>query len=358
MPSIYDFANAEEIASYYKEKQSNSIPYLGRALFPRQKQLGLDLKWIKGAGGLPVALTPSNFDTKPTLRDRIGFSEIETEMPFFRESMRIGEKDRQDINNLMAARNSELIQPMLRNIFDDAAGLVNGAEVQAERMRMQLISTFGVSIEANRKAYTYDYDPNDDLTNHKETLTGTDMWSDTANSSPVEDIQSAQDTIEEETGERPTRAVCTRKTWNYLIQNESIRGDIIANGYASGGTLIMTDEIMRNYLSNKLGLTVTVYNKKYSKTVKNQSGNLFFPDDVFSLLPTGTLGNTYYGTTPEESDLMTGNSNADVQIVDTGIAVTTELETTPVNVKTTVSGIVLPSFERIDQVYVLNVHTA
>lgn len=351
--TIFDLVNAREIAAYWTAAAENRIPYLGATLFPAQKQLGLDLSWIKGSQGLPVALTPSVFDAKATLRDRIGVKKVETEMPFFREAMRIGEKDRQEINKLLAASNRATLEPILRKIFDDATNLINGAEVQAERMRMQLLSTGKIRIIGeNRLSYDYDYKmPN----THKKTLGagGTVKWSDFDDSTPVQDIQGWQDLIEEDTGVRPTRAICTRKTWNYLLMNKSIKLDM---NPAGGENIILTDAMLQQYLSTKLGLTVAVYNKKYQLEVGGPS-YLFFPDDVFTLIPDGTLGNTYYGTTPEESDLLTGATNAEVQIVNTGVAVTTIKEPHPVNVMTVVSAIMLPSFETIDSILIATVHS-
>ena len=72
------------------------------------------------------------------------------------------------------------------------------------------------------------------------------------------------------------------------------------------------------------------------------------------LFPSGTLGKTWFGTTPEESDLMTG-ANASVSIVDTGVAITTMKHDDPVNVETKVTMICLPSFEQADQVYILDI---
>lgn len=350
MPTIFDYVNSKEIAVYYTEGALNQIPYLGETLFPAKKQIGLDLSWIKGSKGLPVALKPSNFDAKATLRERIGFEKLSTEMPFFREGMRIGEKDRQQLNTFMAAQNKDLIMPLINNIYDDATNLINGARVQAERMRMQLLSTGKIAILENRMPYDYDYKFD---SNNKETLTGTDMWSDSANSNPVADIQNWQDDVEDRTGIRVTRAICTRKTWNYLMQNEKIRLDMNPIG---GHNIIMTDSMLKQYLSQKLGLTIAVYNKKYSLDVKTPTSDLFFPDDLFTMIPPGTLGNTYYGTTPEESDLMTGQTDAKVEIVNTGIAITTIKEPHPVNVETIVSGIFLPSFEAIDNIFIATVH--
>ena len=351
--TIFDLVNAKEIATFWTAAAENRIPYLGATLFPARKQLGLDLSWIKGHQGLPVALKPSAFDTKATMRDRIGVKKVETEMPFFRESMRIGEKDRQEINKLLSAANSATLEPILNRIYDDAANLIAGAEVQAERMRMQLLSKGKIQITTeNRIGYDYDYRL---PATHKTTLGNGDTakWSDTDSATPIQDIQGWQDRIEEDTGIRPTRAICTRKTWNYLLQNNSIKLDM---NPAGGQNIIMTDKMLQQYLSAKLGLSVAVYNKKYQLEVGGPA-YLFFPDDVFTLIPEGTLGNTYYGTTPEESDLLSGGTDAQVSVVNTGVAVTTFKEKHPVNVVTVVSAIMLPSFETIDNIFVATVHS-
>ena len=114
--------------------------------------------------------------------------------------------------------------------------------------------------------------------------------------------------------------------------------------------------MLQQYLSAKLGLSVAVYNKKYQVTLGGAS-YLFFPDDIFTLIPEGNLGNTYFGTTPEESDLLSGGTDAQVQIVNTGVAVTTIKEPHPVNVQTIVSAIMLPSFEAIDSIFIATVHS-
>lgn len=347
MPTIFDLINAKEIATYYEENASNQIPYLGETLFPARKQLGLDLSWIKGFNGLPVSLKPSEFDAKATLRDRIGMDKIETEMPFFREGMRVGEKERQELLKLMSSSNAQYYMPVINRIYDDATNLVNGARVISERMKMQLLSTGKISIAANRLDYDYDYRmPNA----HQETLTGTAQWSD-PDSNPIDDIRTWQNQVEDDTGVRPTRAICTRKTWNYLISNKTIRLDM---NPAGGQNIILTDSMLQQYLATKLGLSVAVYNKKFALEVGG-AAQLFYPDDYFTLLPDGTLGNLYYGTTPEEADLMSGGTSAEVQIVNTGVAITTIKEPHPVNVETIVSQICLPSFETIDTIFIAKV---
>ena len=73
-----------------------------------------------------------------------------------------------------------------------------------------------------------------------------------------------------------------------------------------------------------------------------------------TLIPDGALGNTWYGMTPEERTLI-GRPEADVAIVDGGVAVSVTVSEDPVQTKTTVSEIVLPSFERLMETYTLKV---
>lgn len=289
---------------------------------------------------------PSEFDAKATVRDRIGFGKVETEMPFFREAMILKEKDRQELLKLLETNNGDYVKSLITQIFDDRTALVSGAEVNAERMRMQLLSSGKIRITANRIDYDYDYKMKP---GHKVTLTSMDKW-DNPDADIVGDIKEWQDTIEDEQGVRPNKGICTRKTWNNILKNTKIRLDMNPLG---GQNVIMTDTLMRQYLENKLELTIAVYNKKYA--LQDGSNHLYYPDDYFTLIPDGTLGHTWFGTTPEEADLMSGATSAEVSIVNTGVAITTIKQPHPVNVETIVSAITLPSFETIDNIFIAKV---
>ena len=337
----------KELASYWNEGAGERIPYLGEILFPAKKQLGLDLKWIKGAGGLPVALKPSAFDVETRLRDRIGFEELSTEMPFFKEGTLVKEKDRQELNKAIAGGQQGYIDIILGKIFDDVTGLVEGARVQKERMIMQLLSAGEIGIEANGVAYNYDYGL---PAGNTEALAGGFEWNGLGVGEgvpdPLGDIETWMDTVEDATGSRPTRAICTRETFGYIKDNMGGVPIIPLGG-------VITDAVVKQYLVDNFGLSVQIYNKSYVD--EGGQTQQFFPDGVFTLLPEGSLGNLYYGTTPEESDLMSGG-NVNVEIVDTGVAITTENRVDPVNVFTKVSAIMLPSFEGIDKVFIAEVY--
>lgn len=351
MNSIMDLVSAKALTTYWQETVSNRIPYLGEGLFPAKKKRGLDLAWIKGYKGLPIALKPSHFDTKATVRDRIGVKKIETEMPFFREAMTIKERDRQELLRFRENDPQNLYSSIINEIFDDRAQLIEGALIQSERMRMQLLTTGGISIVANNVDYTYNYDVDGEWKkNNYLALSGTSLWTDTTNSTPLEDIRERQQKIVDLTGVKPVRAIMTQKTFNYLLQNKSIK--IAINPLANGANLVREAEL-KSLLLSELGLNVAIYDKKF----KDETGATknFYPDGYVTLLPASTLGNTYYGTTPEEADLQSANFNGDVSIVETGVAVTTINIPHPVNKETIVSEIVLPSFERMNEVATMKV---
>lgn len=351
--NIRDAYTSKAIALVNTEVASNRIAYLGAGLFPAKKKMGLDLKWIKTSKGLPVSLAPSNFDAVSTLRSREGFKLTETEMAFFRESMLVKEADEQEIMRVQDSTDPYAAE-VLSRIFDDANTLVDGANVVPERMIMQLLAPADgspkISIEANRVTYAYNYDPNSTYkTKNFASLTAdTDKWSDTTNSDPMDDIATALDAVEAETGERPSIMIVSRKTMDYLKQNAKIKSAILAQNTTA--TVFMNDNRVKEVFSNELGIRIIVYSKQYKK--EDGTAEKFYPDGFATLIPDGALGSTWYGTTPEERTLM-GSGEADVSIVNTGVAVAVTTTSDPVHTKTTVSEIVLPSYERMDSTYVI-----
>lgn len=342
--TIFDLIKAPELTSYWEENVQDRPPYLGEELFPNDKKLGLKLDWIKGANGLPVVLKPSAFDVGAVPRPRLGFDKLSAEMPFFKESTYVDEELRQQLNLVLETGNQAYIDAVINRVFADEMHLLEGARARREQMRMMALTTGAIAISANGQNYSYDYGMPAD---HKSEVTTS--WS-TTTSDPIEDLRKAMDKIEDDTGIRPTRGICTRKTWGYLRVNEKIMKSIfvLSNGQVSG----LSDSQLSQYLVDQLGLELIVYGKRY----KNDAGAAaqFVPDDTVVLFPEGQLGTTWFGTTPEESDLM-GGKVANVSITDMGVAVTTIEKADPVNVETKVTQICLPSFESADSVYILDV---
>lgn len=341
--NIFDIVTAANVQGYYEESTQSDTAPLGQALFPRTKQLGLKLSYIKGKGGLPVVLKPSAFDVRSTLRDRIGLETVETELPFFKEGMLIKERDRQDLLTMMQTGNQEYVNLVTQRIFNDDKELLDGAQAQEERLRMQLLTQGKIAISANGVNFEYDYGmPADNK------LESTKPWSD-----PAADI--GKDLIgwffeARQKGHALTRAVTNSSTLMSIADNTKISNAILAG---AGGAGIVTPQMVASYIQNTFGFSFIVYDAMFT----DEAGSMqkYIPDGVISFIPAGTLGQTVFGTTPEEADLMSGGTDAQVAIVNTGMAIKTIKQTDPVNVETIVSMIVLPSFEAIDQVYIADI---
>ena len=342
------------VAANWTEVASNQIPYLGATLFPARKKAGLDLSWLKGSRGLPVSLMPSAFDAKATFRDRIGFDKLETEMPFFREGFKIKERDRQEMLRVQETTDP-YAEEVLARIFDDARNLIDGANVVPERMIMQLLfpdnGNCGIAIKANGVDYTYNYDPDGSWkTSNYTALTGTSLWTAPTTADPFAAFKTVKDAIRAKTGDELTVAIMNTYTFNLMTATDAMKNRYLSTSGISLGYL--TDAEAKAVVQGTSGLQVAVYDKQY----KDESGvaHSFVPDGYVCLIPSGNLGNTWYGTTPEEADLQ-GSNSAEVSIVNTGVAISRQIQNHPVNINTFASEIVLPSFERMDSVGVLKV---
>lgn len=343
------------VAAAWEEAYSNQIPYMGTALFPAKKKTGLDLSWLKGSKGLPVSLMPSAFDAKATFRDRIGVQRIDTEMPFFREGFKIKERDRQEILRIQE-QNDPYLNDVLSRIFDDANELIAGANVVGERMIMQLLfanqGNVGIAIKANGVDYTYNYDASGawKATNYFA-LSGNRLWTAPTTADPFDDIKTAKDAVLAKTGTEDTLVIMNTTTFNLLAKIDAVKNRFLStSGVALG---YITNGDVQRVFGDANNVRFAIYDKQY----KNESGTAakFVPDGYVAVVPDGALGNLWYGTTPEEADLMGGNANAEVAIVNTGVAVTQIIDEHPVNVNTFASEIVLPSFERMDECALIKV---
>ena len=355
---VNEVINSASIAQVATDDSSNQIPYLGLNWFPERKKSGLDLKWIKTHKGLPVSLKPSNFDALPVIRARGGLKTEKTQMAFFREQMVVTEEDAQEIDRIRD-ENDPYLQGALQSIYDDTNNLVSGAEVVAERMRMQLLATTDghpvIGIESDGIKYAYDYDPNGEYAaEHFLKLLDTDMWSDTVNSKPLTDLNNARKTLAKK-GKIASYALMTSNTFQYLLENAQVKNAILAQNLTAN--IELTDANVISIVKARTQLTPVIYDKMYAED--NGDGTAseyqFYPDGKVTLLPSGALGSTWFGTTPEERTAAQV-ADVDVSMYGTGIAVAVKTEYGPPAITSvTASEIVLPSYEGMDSTFVIEV---
>lgn len=341
--SIFDVITSNEIATYWEMLTQDREPYMGEELFPPQQKLGLDLKWIKGSKGLPVVLKASAFDVAAIPRPRLGFERLATEMPFFKESMYIDEELRQELNKVIESGNQAIVDTIVNRIFDDETRLLEGAAAQRERMRMMMLTTGMVSLSGNGQVYDYDYGV---PSSHK--ITTTKSWSDPT-ATIIDDIRTLKETIVNDTGVEVTRAICSSKVLGYMRKNTELKQTIMV---LTDGQGFVSDARIKQFFLDEIGIDIATNDKRYIDETGTQQR--YIADDVFVMFPAGQLGTTWFGTTPEQSDLMTSGA-ANVSIVDTGVAITTMQKTDPVNVETKVTQICLPDFPTADQIGIIDV---
>lgn len=352
---ITDLFSAKKVAEVYTEAGSNKIEYLGKAFFSPKKKMGLDLSWIVGHKGLPVTLKASSFDTVSTIRTREGVSLTETQMAYFKESMIIKEKDEQDILRLVDS-NDPYAPSVVARIFDDANTLLDGAEVIPERMIWSLLAPANngkpaISIAFDNATYDYDYDPDGSWASSNYTaLTGESAWTDATNADPISDLATVI-TDAQANGAIPKYVVMNTVTLGKMLASAKVKAMVLAQNATAN--VIMNKARVAELLESELGLTLITYDKQF----KNESNvaTKFLPDAYVSILPEGELGNTWYGTTPAER-LKLAKPEADVELVDGRVAVQVSVSEDPVQTKTTVSEICLPSFERINEVYCIKAY--
>ena len=342
------------------EKTLGSAPYLGRQKFGTRKQDSIDLRFIKGKNGLPVSLKASNFDAQAELRDVGGFSDIQIEMPFYRESYMVTEREEQEYANYQSAENTSMANQVLREISKKPMMLIEGARVVPERQIWQLLAPADgiprVQVTIGGKSYYVDYTSDDGAahkTDHFKDISGsaTDKWSAPATATPLDDLITVKREFAKKTGYSLTRFSMNTETWEMVLKAEDTKKQVLGITAYNGGIRLQQGQVteyLRGY-----GIEIEVYDKLY---VDPADGNTkyFIPTGIISAQSAGIyLGDFVFGKTPEErsGSLASGN----LSVVETGISVYTYATNHPINTHCVVSMIGLPTFEGMDSVVVMKV---
>lgn len=349
MSTIYDVVTPKFTSSRWEVEKQDLPPYLGEAFFPERKQLGIEISYLKGKKPNVRPLDLSAFDVKALPLERGAFEKVTTELPFFKNFISVNEKMRQELLKVIATGNEKYINAVLDEVYNDNRTLLEDARVTREVMRMQLMTSGTINFSSNGIGISYDFGI---PSANKKTLESK-KWSDASTSDPIGDITSWQDAVETATGVRPKNLLMNRTTFNMMKKSNSIKDTILYSNLTTGNVLI-NDAMVKAFVMEQTGCTIYVYDKGYFPQ-GSTTFTKFVADNVVVLFPDGALGEFVFGTTPEEADLMGGATNAEVEIVDLGVAITTSKETDPVNVKTKVSEICVPTLEVPDQMIIATV---
>lgn len=342
---LFELVQAETLQQIY-DNDTNRPPYIGLKYFPNMRVKGLKFSFIKGKQGAPVALVGANFNTNVLFRDRIGVEKISATLPLFKEAMSIDEELRQEI----LSTKDEYAGLLKDRVFDDLTELMDGADVTAERMRQSLLSTGTITIQENGVDKQYDYG----FDEAKQFKTEATLWS----AEKATPLASMYEQVDKFKTENPTLTPVAI-TMDITLFNKLRKDKSIIEHFSKLLTPdpYPTSAKIKTYVESVLEIPLEINDKRYLEA-RDFGGTpkAFYPEDRYTIIASPTLGDTLYGTTPEEADLLGNYSKASsCAVTENGIAITTWNEVDPVNVNTKVSEVVVPSCPQIDKIRIVKV---
>ncbi|UKJ43460.1 major capsid protein [Lysinibacillus sp. ACHW1.5] len=333
MPDVLELFNQKTMLDYSKTREYK--PLLGETLFPEVKHSTLEFDMIKGGSSLPTIASVHAFDTEAEIGSREA-SKQALEAAYIKRKMQITEKD---LIALAQPRNEAEKNYLMQNVFNDVDALVNGVRARVELMRIEALSKGKVTLNENGLNMSVNYHVPSD---HQEALSGAGLW--TADSADIiGDMERWADTLTD----KPTRALTSTKILRSILRNAKI----IAALFGKDSGRIPTRQDLNAFLQQHDLPVIAVYDAKYRKQAANGSytSHRYLDEDKFVMFGDGTLGETLYGPTPEESRML--REGADVSSVGKIITMVFEEGQDPVSTWTKAAATAIPSFHAADNVF-------
>ena len=330
MARIDELFNTKELLNYYRVKKQPAM--LGDTLFPARKIQDIKFDMITGANGLPVSASVHAFDTETELASREVLQKGAAELALIKRKIAIGEREIIAINN---PRMDSEQKALVMELFKDGDKMVNSVQTRIEAMRMELLSSGKINVKENGVSITLDYSVPG---GNKKTFD----WSDLATAKPLEDIKTLADAVEDASGTKPTRILTSSKVLNKILACESVKKAIFGVNFDK----IATRKDLNSLLESMELPQVAVYNAKYK--VQNANGKYttkrYFPENILSMFAENALGETIFGLTAEEIELLGSNKMEEAKMVG-NIFVGVEKEGDPVRRYTKAVATALPTLE-------------
>lgn len=330
MAKIDELFNTKELLNYYRVKKQPAM--LGDTLFPARKIQDIKFDMITGANGLPVSASIHAFDTETELASREVLQKGAAELALIKRKIAIGEREIIAINN---PRMDSEQKALVMGLFKDGDKMVESVQTRIEAMRMELLSSGKIAINENEVAITLDYKV---PAGNKKSFN----WSDASTAKPLEDIKTLADAVEDASGTKPTRILTSSKVLNKILACESVKKAIFGVNFDK----IATRKDLNSLLESMELPQVAVYNAKYK--VQGSNGKYttkrYFPENILSMFAENALGETIYGLTAEEIELLGSNKMEEAKMVG-NIFVGVEKEGDPVRRYTKAVATALPTLE-------------
>lgn len=331
MASIFDLFPHQDILDYTKAVATPNL--LGAELFPARKVQSNDIKILTSGTKTPVIAHVHAFDTEAELGDRTA-QVSETEPFFLKKKFALKEDDLVKLRNPRTPEEQAYIQG---TVYDDMGNLIKSLDAATELMRMQALMSGKITVkDAQGGSYKVDYGIGAD---HKASTNFADESVD-----PIETILAWADKVDI----TPTRAIMSTKALMALRKNPHVVADIF--GSNNGRTVLQSD---LDAFMQANGLPVLrAYRGKYADTDAKGKRTVsnYVADNQFAMFADGTVGETVYGVTPEESRAIADGA---VQASQVGNIFTEMFDETNDPIRTIIkaSTMVVPTLAQADNIF-------
>ncbi|MGE5572941.1 MAG: major capsid protein [Bacteroidota bacterium] len=333
---LKEFSRKATLA-YARARQPRA--YVGPTLFPVNTVNELTFQYWKGQNLLPVMATLQAYGAEASIASRDGAEKVFGEIPPIKRKINLDER-----MLIALKREGAGDVEMVRNqLYNDLDNMIDAVQARIEKMRMDAIAYGQLTLAENGVIMNVDYGVPAAL---KEVLAGTALWSDHANSKPIDNIQAWTAAAVDSKGIRPTRALTSNTAVSHLIQNAQVRTMIYGDqGAGRAVSLPQVNELLRS-----LDLPIIAVNDMQAR-VQAEDGTIstvrFFPSTRFVLLPPQPLGETLMGPTAEA--LLDPEVEAREAA---GIYAIVTQETEPPGVWTKAAATAIPTFPMADSVFI------
>lgn len=324
--SIAEIFSSKNVLSYVNNRERQQ--HLGETLFPERKVEGLEFDILQAGSSIPTIANVHAFDTEAEIGSRQATKSAQ-ELALIKRKMQLKERDLIALRN---PRTSQEEQYLTQQAYNDIYTLVESVRARVEKMRMDVLANGAVTLTGNGLNTTVDYGVPKDHKASRQFGASTDI---------IGVLEDWADTLDV----APTRILTSKK-----VRNAMLRNDKIQNLFKQSGILPSNGGL--NQLLQAMGLpTIVTYDNKYN--AQNSQGQLvserYFPENKIVLFGDGNLGETVYGTTPEESRLVANNNQ--IQSVGNIFAEVYESSNDPVGTFSKAAATALPSFPQANNIF-------
>jgi len=331
----------------YSRNLATPQNYLANLFFPSQETSELTIDVIREGSRLPVMAQIGELGTQTEYGSREGMTGSRISIPKIQRGRGMDEKYVRLL--LQSGLRANEFAEIRRTQLDDSAYAVNAIKARKEWIAMQAISTGAVAYSEGGVQFTTDFGYTNE---QKPVLSGTDLWSDTVNSTPLLDIQEWVNAGSDR-GIQFGRAMTSQRIISLLLQNVSLRKAYFGDpSGTSNPPQLNKSQLDSVFQAQGLPVMVAydtqarVENKALVNGMPSFTSVRMMPQNRFVLLPDGPLGSYLWAKTTEE--MMN-----EIEAVDTdtdGIFVFRKVNEHPIRVETIGVNLAFPAFGYNDSV--------